>query len=268
MYVLSRVYVEQNGYRYYLPCPLVIYKDDILEKMKTQSAQLAMAAVALENNIQLIPTKPIQRPYTYGPPNPVRPTTGSISNFILGESVVSRVFTYAYDVVTPTAILNNPDYSFKPLDGQFVYTNTASKFVYGNYATLTMTYALMKTNSPLLYKLFDDSIIIKSKTDSSGNIFYPFTSDYPTTLPCICYSVTTKTPEHSGFLTHDDRGNIVFYPAIHKALLYLYQPFLKDSIVFFSDIGCPIDDLTNKILYKYTKKKLNQRTNSTKCYRT
>jgi hypothetical protein len=80
--------------------------------------------------------------------------------------------------------------------------------------------------------------------------------------------VTTKTPEHSGFLTHDDSGNIVFYPAIHKALLYLYTPYTKDSIVFFSDIGCAIDDLTNKILYKYTKKKLNQTTNSTKCYRT
>jgi len=268
MYVLSNLYVEQNGYRYYIPCPLVMYKLDILEKMKTQSPQLAMAAVALENNIQLIPTKPLQRPYTYGPPNPVRFTTGSISNFILGENVSGRVFTYEYDIVPPTEIIDDANYTFKPTDGRFLYTNTASKFLFGKYATLTMTYALMKTNSPLLYKLFDDSIIIKTKTDASGNIFYPFTTNYPTTLPCICYSVTTKTPEHSGFLMHDDKGNIIFYPAIHKALLYLYTPFTKDSIVFFSDIGCSIDDLTNKILYKYTKKKLNQTTNSTKCYRT
>jgi hypothetical protein len=265
MYSLSKLYIEQNGYRYYIPCPLVPYIDEIREKV-TLSVKDAILAVALEKGIQLFKKEPIRRQYQYGPAAPVKATTASLSWFILGDLGYGRIFNYDYDAPVPPEMLYNINYTFKPLDARFMYTNTAFTFLYGNYGTNTMTYQKMKTDAPLLYKILDDAISVKYLTDENGTVSYPFTPGYPMRLSCMCVSVNTKKPEHSGYLMNDNEGNILFYPAIHKKLLYLYEPYATESIVFFSNIGCAIDDISSNILYKYTKKKINP-VISTPCYR-
>ncbi len=265
MYSLSNLYIEQNGFRYYIPCPLVPYIDEIREKV-TLSVKDAILAVASEKGIQLFKKEPIRRQYQYGPAAPVQPTTASLSWFILGQLGYGRIFDHDYDAPVPADMLYNMNYTFKPLEARFMYTNTASTFLYGKYGTKAMTYQQLKKDSPLLYKILDDAISVKYLTDENGTVSYPFTSGYPLALPCMCFSVTTKKAEHSGYLMNDNEGQILFYPAIHKKLLYLYEPYNADSIVFFSNIGCTIDDISSKILYKYTKTKLNPVT-PIPCYR-
>lgn len=265
MYSLSNLYIEQNGFRYYIPCPLVPYIDEIRER-STISVKEAILAVASEKGIQLVKKDPIRRQYQYGPAAPVKATSASLSWFILGELGYGRIFDYQYDAPVPAEMLYNMNYTFKPLEARFVYTNSAVTFLYGNYCTNTMTYQKMKNDSPLLYTLFDDSISIKFVTDDNGTVSYPFTKGYSLALPCICTSINTKKAEHSGYLMNDNEGNILFYPAIHKKLLYLYEPYTTDSVVYFSNIGCSIDDISSSILYKYTKQKLNPKKSIT-CYR-
>jgi len=257
MYSLSKLYIDQNGFRYYIPCPLVPYMDEIYEKTKTLTVKEALLAVASEKGIQLFKKEPLRRLYQQGPAAPVKATSSSLSWFLLGDLGYGRIFQYQYDAPVPSEMLNNVNYTFKPLEARFMYTNTASTFSYGVYQTTTMTYQQMKTDAPMLYKLLDDIITVKYLTDETGTISYPFTTGYSIALPCICTSVDSKKPEHSGYLMNDNEGNILFYPAIHKTLLYLYEAYTTNSIVYFSNIGCPIDDITSNILYKYTKKKLN-----------
>jgi hypothetical protein len=126
----------------------------------------------------------------------------------------------------------------------------------------------MKNESPLLYKLIDDSIKIKSIPNPNNPEFpfYPFTINYPIIKACICISTNNSRAEQPGYIIHDAAGNLIFVPTIHKKLLYLYLPITSGEIVYFSDIGCSMEDITSKILYKYTKRKLNP-INTIVCYR-
>jgi hypothetical protein len=266
MYSLSREYVEQNNRRYYIPCPLVPFIDEIIEGIKTQSVREVMLSIASEKGIQLLPTIPTRRLYTYGPAAPVKTTTGSISWFILGESGQNRIYNNYFDAVIPLEIQNDTDYTYKPLDSRFLYTSITSTFSYGVYATNTMTYAEMKTGSPLLYKLFDDSIKVKYITDTSLNKFYPFTEEYPFTLSCICSTINSNIPDQVGYIINDTNGKLLFVPAIHKQLRYLYTPNKTNDLVYFTNIGCTIFDNTSAVLYKYTKRKLTV-TEKITCYR-
>ena len=140
MYSLSNLYIQQNGSRYYIPCPLVPYMDLIYEKIKTQTVRDAIVAVASEKGIVLIKPQPLRRQYQYGPAAPVQATTSSLSWFLLGDLGYGRIFQYIYDAPVPAEMLNNVNYTFKPLEARFVYTNNTYTFLYGDYATNTMTY--------------------------------------------------------------------------------------------------------------------------------
>jgi hypothetical protein len=259
MYTLSNRYVEKSGIRYYVPCPLLPYIDEIITDIQTKTVQQAMLDIASKYGIQLISVKKCpNRLYQQGPASPVQTTTRSLSWFILGETGKDRVFKTDYDYDPPFEINGNTDYKYKMLDSRFLYTNNARFFTYSYYATYTLTFQQMQEGSPTLAKIFSDAIPYKD------NIF---TTVRPLQLSCRCISVNSSITDQPGYIISDGRDKLLFCPTIHKSLLSLYTPFKTEDIVFFTNIGCSMFDITSEVLYKYTKTKLTP-INKTICYRT
>jgi len=250
MYSLSDRYVEKNGYRYYVPCPLVPYINEINVDIQTKNVQQSMLDIASKYGIQLTPpvkTCP-KRQYQYGPASPVQTTTRSLSWFILGDLGKDRVFKSDYDIDPPQEIKQNSDYKYKLLDSRFLYTNSARFFTHSYYATYTLTFQQMQEGSPLLAKLLSNAVPYKD------NIF---TFGTPLQLSCLCTSVNSRKADQPGYIISDGRDKLLFCPTIHKSLLYLYTPFNIEDIVYFTHIGCSMEYITSDLLYRYTKTKLN-----------
>ena len=278
MYTLSKKYVDKNGYRFFIPCPLVPFMNDIIEAMKTQTVQQAFLTVAENNGIVLI--EPVstcpRRQYQYPLADPVQATTGTLSWFILGELGLNRGYTSEYELPLPELFLNEDDYMYKYSDARFLHTNTTKVYTYSTYGAYTMTYAELEEGSPLLFKIINDRVRAPIAFVNIGTEDFPvydetqpipvFTDNNLYVLPCICSSVLANRPEQTGYIIHDKNDKLLFLPVIHKKLLYSYIPVATDEIVNFTNIGCKIDDSTSDILYKYTKTKLYPLT-TTVCYR-